>query len=68
LKSFAKGNSFVNFSTTTPKKPNFALRKVAKVRLTSGFEIIVYIPCPFNMTIFHFQKSLTKTKAYSWGK
>ena len=29
--------------TTTPKKPNSALRKVAKVRLTSGFEIISYI-------------------------
>jgi small subunit ribosomal protein S12 len=29
--------------TTTPKKPNSALRKVAKVRLTSGFEIIAYI-------------------------
>jgi small subunit ribosomal protein S12 len=30
--------------TTTPKKPNSALRKVAKVRLTSGFEVISYIP------------------------
>jgi small subunit ribosomal protein S12 len=30
--------------TTTPKKPNSALRKVAKVRLTNGFEIIAYIP------------------------
>ena len=29
--------------TTTPKKPNSALRKVCKVRLTSGFEIISYI-------------------------
>ena len=29
--------------TTTPKKPNSALRKVAKVRLTSGYEVIVYI-------------------------
>jgi small subunit ribosomal protein S12 len=29
--------------TTTPKKPNSALRKVAKVRLTSGFEVISYI-------------------------
>ena len=29
--------------TTTPKKPNSALRKVAKVRLTNGFEIIYYI-------------------------
>jgi small subunit ribosomal protein S12 len=30
--------------TTTPKKPNSALRKVARVRLTSGVEITAYIP------------------------
>lgn len=30
--------------TTTPKKPNSALRKVAKVRLTSGYEVTSYIP------------------------
>ena len=30
--------------TTTPKKPNSALRKVAKVKLTNGFEAICYIP------------------------
>ncbi|MGB3203402.1 MAG: 30S ribosomal protein S12 [Crinalium sp.] len=30
--------------TTTPKKPNSALRKVARVRLTSGFEVTPYIP------------------------
>ncbi len=30
--------------TRTPKKPNSALRKVAKVRLTNGFEVIGYIP------------------------
>jgi small subunit ribosomal protein S12 len=30
--------------TQTPKKPNSALRKVAKVRLTNGFEVIGYIP------------------------
>ncbi|MFN5446095.1 MAG: 30S ribosomal protein S12 [bacterium] len=29
--------------TTTPKKPNSALRKVAKVRLTNGFDVISYI-------------------------
>ena len=29
--------------TTTPKKPNSALRKVAKVRLTNGYEVICYI-------------------------
>nr|YP_009631290.1 ribosomal protein S12 [Horsfieldia pandurifolia]QCA41634.1 ribosomal protein S12 [Horsfieldia pandurifolia]QEU52828.1 ribosomal protein S12 [Horsfieldia amygdalina]QEU52964.1 ribosomal protein S12 [Horsfieldia kingii] len=31
-------------NTITPKKPNSALRKVARVRLTSGFEITAYIP------------------------
>jgi small subunit ribosomal protein S12 len=30
--------------TTTPKKPNSALRKVAKVRLTNGHEVVSYIP------------------------
>jgi small subunit ribosomal protein S12 len=30
--------------TITPKKPNSALRKVARVRLTSGFEVTAYIP------------------------
>ena len=30
--------------TTTPKKPNSALRKVARVRLTNGFEVSSYIP------------------------
>lgn len=30
--------------TTTPKKPNSALRKVARVRLTSGYEVTSYIP------------------------
>ena len=30
--------------TTTPKKPNSALRKVCKVRLTSGYEVTAYIP------------------------
>ena len=30
--------------TRTPKKPNSALRKVAKVRLTNGYEVIAYIP------------------------
>ena len=30
--------------TTTPKKPNSALRKVARVRLTTGFEVTAYIP------------------------
>jgi small subunit ribosomal protein S12 len=30
--------------TSTPKKPNSAIRKVARVRLTSGFEVTAYIP------------------------
>nr|YP_009527433.1 ribosomal protein S12 [Echinacanthus longzhouensis]YP_009538327.1 ribosomal protein S12 [Echinacanthus longzhouensis]AYA72969.1 ribosomal protein S12 [Echinacanthus longzhouensis]AYA72970.1 ribosomal protein S12 [Echinacanthus longzhouensis] len=34
----------VSILTITPKKPNSALRKVARVRLTSGFEITAYIP------------------------
>nr|YP_010006677.1 ribosomal protein S12 [Passiflora cerradensis]QNR05444.1 ribosomal protein S12 [Passiflora cerradensis] len=34
----------VNFSVINPKKPNSALRKVARVRLTSGFQITAYIP------------------------
>ena len=34
----------VRVFTTTPKKPNSALRKVAKIRLTNGFEVIGYIP------------------------
>ncbi len=31
-------------STTTPKKPNSALRKIARVRLTNGLEVTAYIP------------------------
>jgi small subunit ribosomal protein S12 len=34
----------VRVYTTTPKKPNSALRKVARVRLTNGIEITTYIP------------------------
>src|SRR5258705_5285151 len=34
----------VQVMTRTPKKPNSALRKVAKVRLTNGMEVIAYIP------------------------
>lgn len=34
----------VRVSTATPKKPNSALRKVARVRLTNGYEITAYIP------------------------
>ena len=34
----------VKVYTTTPKKPNSALRKVAKVRLGNGYEVVCYIP------------------------
>jgi small subunit ribosomal protein S12 len=34
----------VRVYTTTPRKPNSALRKVARVRLTSGMEVTAYIP------------------------
>ena len=34
----------VQVRTTTPKKPNSALRKIARVRLTNGMEITAYIP------------------------
>ena len=34
----------VRVYTTTPKKPNSALRKVARVRLSNGFEVTAYIP------------------------
>nr|YP_010375676.1 ribosomal protein S12 [Gastrodia longistyla]QXU60594.1 ribosomal protein S12 [Gastrodia longistyla] len=35
---------YVKLYTLTPKKPNSALRKIARVRLTSGFSITAYIP------------------------
>src|SRR3990167_6201351 len=46
---FPKGSGFkrgvcTKVYTTTPKKPNSALRKVAKVRLSNGMEVIAYIP------------------------
>lgn len=45
----AKGAPFkrgvcIKVTTATPKKPNSALRKIAKVRLTNGQEVIAYIP------------------------
>src|SRR5512136_114037 len=45
----SKGSAFkrgvcTKVYTTTPKKPNSALRKVAKVRLSNGMEVIAYIP------------------------
>lgn len=44
-----KGNPFkrgvcVKVATMTPKKPNSALRKIARVRLTNGIEVTAYIP------------------------
>jgi small subunit ribosomal protein S12 len=46
---FSKGSPFkrgvcTKVYTTTPKKPNSALRKVAKIRLSNGSEVIDYIP------------------------
>ena len=38
------GDGSAYFATITPKKPNSALRKVARVRVTSGFEVTAYIP------------------------
>lgn len=43
-KSPQKRGVCVRVYTTTPKKPNSALRKVARVRLTNGFEVTSYIP------------------------
>jgi small subunit ribosomal protein S12 len=34
----------IRVTTTTPKKPNSALRKIARVRLSNGFEVTAYIP------------------------
>lgn len=47
--NFAKGRPFIRgvcikVTTVTPKKPNSALRKIARVRLTSGQEVTAYIP------------------------
>ena len=43
-KSPQKRGVCVKVYTTTPKKPNSALRKVARVRLTNGMEVTAYIP------------------------
>ena len=48
-KKMQKGNPFRRgvctiVRTTTPKKPNSALRKIARVRLTNGIEVTAYIP------------------------
>lgn len=45
----AKGNPYkrgvcIKVTTTTPKKPNSALRKIARVRLSNGMEVTAYIP------------------------
>ncbi len=46
IKSFSpfKRGVCIKVYTTTPKKPNSALRKVARVRLTNGMEVTAYIP------------------------
>jgi len=48
-KELAKGSPFkqgvcLKVTTTTPKKPNSALRKIARVRLSNGLEVTAYIP------------------------
>ena len=43
-KSPQKRGACTRVYTTTPKKPNSALRKVARVRLTNGYEVTSYIP------------------------
>lgn len=48
-KTLYKGNPFkrgvcLKVTTTTPKKPNSALRKIARVRLSNGMEVTAYIP------------------------
>ena len=48
-RDLAKGASFkrgvcLRVTTTTPKKPNSALRKIARVRLSNGMEVTAYIP------------------------
>lgn len=48
-KTLRKGAPFmrgvcIRVTTTTPKKPNSALRKIARVRLTNGMEVTAYIP------------------------
>ncbi|MBI5152269.1 30S ribosomal protein S12 [Candidatus Peregrinibacteria bacterium] len=44
LRSPFKRGICIKVTTMTPKKPNSALRKIAKVRLTNGTEVIAYIP------------------------
>ncbi|MBI4994140.1 30S ribosomal protein S12 [Candidatus Peregrinibacteria bacterium] len=44
LSSPVKRGVCIKVTTMTPKKPNSALRKIAKVRLTNGMEVIAYIP------------------------
>lgn len=44
LSSPQKRGVCTNVRTTTPKKPNSALRKIARVRLTNGMEVTAYIP------------------------
>lgn len=48
-RKLSKGSPFkrgvcLKVTTTTPKKPNSALRKIARVRLTNGMEVTAYIP------------------------
>jgi hypothetical protein len=47
----------VKVTTTTPKKPNSALRKIARVRLSNGMEVLAFIPI-FNLMIFLLNRQL----------
>ena len=42
--AYAAFSATLTVTTTTPKKPNSALRKIARVRLTNGMEVTAYIP------------------------
>ena len=55
--------------TTTPKKPNSALRKVAKVRLTNGYEVISYIGGEgHNLSLIHISQSAGRGRGRWDGK
>ena len=52
--------------TTTPKKPNSALRKVAKVRLTNGYEVISYIGGEGHNLQEHSASRICRASATTW--
>ena len=60
--------------TSTPKKPNSALRKIARVRLTNGYEVTAYIPgvghiflfCVFNITSYILNSRTFMSWSWLW--